>query len=213
MNRITRLHVSPVIGYDKSLVAAQPGDYVVGYFQTHVYLDELRLANRMPNLALGEKSTWFVDKHQELMETNPIVIHVRRGDYLLEKNDFIGALSGDYFLNAFRLLENNSDHRTNNRPIWIFSDQPGVVKDEFNGIREFESAKFIEAPPGSDPAESLILMSYASSIVISNSTFSWWSAALSRGAKVVAPSKWFKKSEDPESLIPANWLRAVSSWM
>jgi hypothetical protein len=213
LNRITKLHVSPVVGFDKTLEAARPGDYIVGYFQTHIYLDELRLVDRMPKLALTEKSTWFRDHLQEIAETNPTVIHVRRGDYLLDKNDYIGVLSVEYFLNSLRLLESGLDHQTGDKPIWIFSDQPSVVKKEFSGIPEFDSAKFIDTPPGSDPAETLILMSSASSIVISNSTFSWWSAALSKGAKVVAPSKWFKRSEDPRDLIPANWLRAESSWL
>jgi hypothetical protein len=213
LNRITKLHVSPVVGYDKSLEASIPGDYIVGYFQTHVYLDELRLVNKMPQLSLAEKSTWFRDRLQEMEETNPTVLHVRRGDYLLDKNNSIGVLSVEYFLNSLRVLESRFENQTRGKPIWIFSDQPSVVKKEFNGIPEFESAKFIETPPGSDPAETLILMSSASSIVISNSTFSWWSAALSRGAKVVAPSKWFKRSEDPQDLIPANWLRAESSWL
>jgi hypothetical protein len=213
LNRITKLHVSPVVGYDKTLDAARPGDYIVGYFQTHLYLDELRLVNRMPKLALTEKSTWFREHLKEMAETNPTVIHVRRGDYLLDKNNYIGVLSVEYFLNGLRLLESRIEHQTKAKPIWIFSDEPGVVKEEFSGIMEFVSAKYIETPPGSDPAESLILMSSASSIVISNSTFSWWSAALSKGAKVVAPSKWFKRSEDPQDLIPANWLRAESSWL
>jgi hypothetical protein len=138
---------------------------------------------------------------------------VRRGDYLLEKNDFIGALSVNYYLKALRLVDRKLEHRITGRPIWIVSDDPSVVREEFAGTSEFESAQYIEAPKNSDPAESLVLMSAASSIVISNSTFSWWSAALSQGANIVAPSKWFKESEDPDSLIPDSWLRAESSWL
>jgi hypothetical protein len=131
----------------------------------------------------------------------------------LEKNDFIGALAVNYYLDALRLVDRNIEHQIKDRPIWIFSDEPFLVKQEFAAISEFESAQFIETPDEADPAESLFLMSAASSIIISNSTFSWWSAALSQGATVVAPAKWFKKSEDPDSLIPSTWLRAESSWL
>lgn len=213
ISRITKLYVSPVVGYDKSLAAAKPGDFITGYFQTHRYMDELKMINRMPKLALTSESQWFQDHLQKLEATNPIIIHVRRGDYLLEKNDFIGALAVNYYLEALRLVDRNIEHQIKSRPIWIFSDDPSLVKEEFAGISEFESAQYIQAPKSSDPAESLFLMSAASTIVISNSTFSWWSAALSQGATVVAPAKWFKKSEDPDSLIPSTWLRAESSWL
>jgi hypothetical protein len=213
INKLTKLFVSPVVGYYKPLESAKPGDFIAGYFQTHRYLDELRLVDRMPKLALAKESQWFRDYLQLLNETNPIIIHVRRGDYLQQRNDFIGALSVDYYLNSLGLIAQSEGQQMGNRPIWIFSDQPSVVKEEFGGRSEFQSAQFIEAPEDSDPAESLILMSSASSIVISNSTFSWWSAALSQGACVVAPSKWFKKSEDPDSLVPTDWLRAESSWL
>lgn len=213
INKATKLFVSPVVGYYKPLETVKPGDFISGYFQTHRYLDELRLVNRMPKLALATESQWFRDHLQTLKATNPIIIHVRRGDYLQQGNDFIGTLSVDYYLNSLRLISRSGAIEISNRPIWIFSDQPSVVKEEFGGISEFESALFIDAPENSDPAESLILMSCGSSIVISNSTFSWWSAALSQGARIVAPSKWFKKSEDPYSLIPIHWLRAESSWL
>lgn len=213
INRATKLLVSPVVGYSKSLDTAKPGDYIVGYFQTHRYFDELRNENRMPKLALSKESKWFRDQLQKLEATNPIVIHVRRGDYLKIHNDYIGALSLNYYLEALGLITGESESPIGGRPIWVFSDQPSLVRQEFRGVEEFETAEFIEAPYGSDPAESLILMSSASSIVISNSTFSWWSAALSKDAKIVAPNKWFKKSDDPDSLIPSSWLRAESSWI
>jgi hypothetical protein len=213
INRATKIVVSPVVGYSKSLDTAKRGDYIVGYFLTHRYLDELRHENRMPKLALSKESEWFRDQLQKLEATNPIVIHVRRGDYLQSENDYIGALSLNYYLKALRLITRENESSIRGRPIWVFSDQPSLVREEFRGVKEFERAEFIEAPDASDPAESLILMSSASSIVISNSTFSWWSAALSQDAEIVAPNKWFKKSDDPDSLIPSSWLRAESSWL
>jgi hypothetical protein len=44
--------------------------------------------------------------------------------------------------------------------------------------------------------------------VIGNSTFSWWAARLKydHSAVVVAPVPWFKSMNDPEGLIPGDWI-------
>ena len=213
IGRLAKLHVADVLGYDRFLDTARPGDYVIGYFQTYRYLEELRLRNRMVKLHLRDESDWYKSTLQRLKASNPIVIHIRRGDYLLEKNRYIGALSVTFYRSAVELINSQSDANGDPRPIWVFSDQPSVVRDELTGFAEFGSAEFIVAPDGSDPAESLILMSSASSIIISNSTFSWWAGALSKGSTIVAPRKWFRDSPDPESLIPSDWLRVESSWI
>ena len=57
-------------------------------------------------------------------------------------------------------------------------------------------------------------MSKGIAIVISNSTFSWWSAAFSKpGTSVYYPSKWFKALDDPEDLIPRDWTPIESEWL
>jgi hypothetical protein len=119
------------------------------------------------------------------------------------------VLTPDYFRQA---LEGGPFQASDfSRPLWIFSDDIENVKTEFKFIKSM-NVHFVKAPDNSDPAESLILMSLASSIIISNSTFSWWAATLSSGAKIVAPSKWFKDMDDPEDLIPDHWIRIDSQW-
>jgi hypothetical protein len=96
--------------------------------------------------------------------------------------------------------------------IWIFTDSPQTVRDEFKnfGIK----TRVIEPPLGSDPIESMVLMSNASKIAISNSTFSWWAAKLAPPTtSVYAPSKWFEHRTDPRDLIPTSWKRVDSNWV
>jgi hypothetical protein len=60
----------------------------------------------------------------------------------------------------------------------------------------------------------MILMSRASDLIISNSTFSWWSAYISnKETNVVAPNKWFRDLEDPKMLIPEHWHQVDSQWI
>jgi hypothetical protein len=68
-------------------------------------------------------------------------------------------------------------------------------------------------PRESTAAEALYLMSLGSGSVISNSTFSWWSAKLGNGGPIVAPQSWFKTLPEPLHLIPPDWLRIPSTWV
>ena len=208
---ISKIHISDKIGFDSELPSARNGFYITGYFQTYVYINSLRSRGLVPTLELKTPSEWFRVTAQEIRDSNPIVMHVRRGDYLLDKNSYIGVLSVEYYLSAMNLIRSKTMNNSSERGLWIFTDSPECVSQEFLGHLG-ENGKIVSPPEGSDPAESLILMSLASDIIISNSTFSWWAAALSRNSKVVAPSKWFRSQEDPERLIPDSWLRVDSQW-
>jgi hypothetical protein len=210
--KISRIHISEKIGFDQRLVASRSGYYISGYFQTFVYLNSLRSQGLMPPLTLQFESQWFKQTAKELARSNPIVIHVRRGDYLHEANRFIGALSTQYYLDAIKFLNGDSVAESNKREVWVFTDSPDYVTMEFSPHLGSD-LNVISPPENSDPAESMLLMSLASALVISNSTFSWWAASLSQGSTVVAPSKWFRDGNDPERLIPGEWLRAESKWM
>ena len=209
----TRLHVAASTGYDSHLDNTKPGDHIVGYFQTYRYLEELRRNEILSDYSLIKESQWFIEQAEIIRKTNPIVVHVRRGDYLEAQNGYIGALSPEDYSRALSAMNVLLGKSRNNRPLWIFSDQPLKVLQEFRDLKDFSGARFVYPPPEADPAESLILMSLASSIIISNSTFSWWAAALSDNATVVAPSKWFRKAPDPLDLIPEAWHTATSEFI
>jgi hypothetical protein len=73
---------------------------------------------------------------------------------------------------------------------------------------------FVESPKDSHSFESLILMSRSSSLIIANSTYSWWAATLGNPDKItVCPAKWFVQMEDPQDLYPESWIQVPSAWV
>lgn len=207
---ISRSYFSKTVGFDSAL-NFDLGNYryVEGYFQSYLYVDSALKRNiDLRKIELVTESSWFKLMKALLVETNPIVVHVRRGDYSNLKNTF-GILSDEYYFNAIQELAQRNEI---NQPIWIFSDEPHIVRESMPKMMSLNPL-LVEAPISVSPAESLILMSYANVLVIANSTFSWWAAWLNQGNKlVIAPDKWFRALPDPEYLLPPNWERRESLW-
>ena len=176
-----------------------------GYFQSWIYFDSLSEKPILSLQNLTSPSKWLLEKKERTKRENVLSLHVRRGDYALPANRKNGILSLSYYKEA---LINAGDYDS----IWIFSDSPKEVECDFLQLGcPFET---IIPPKNSDPVESLLLMAATKKIVISNSTYSWWSAMIAGdGSVVYAPSKWYEFREDPSKLIPDNWKRVPSEWV
>jgi hypothetical protein len=205
----TKFYTSSSLGEDPNLSQIAAGSYIRGYFQTYKYFEHLQQKSLVPKVTLINPSDWFQAMEKEFLKTKPLVMHIRRGDYLRPENDFIGALSPKYFIEALTKLRKLRDF--SQRPVWIFSDDLPGAKHDFR-YQKLGPHKWIEEPAGSDPAETLILMGLGSGIVTSNSTFSWWAATLGQTENVVAPSPWFKDHQEPLELIHPSWKRQESQW-
>jgi hypothetical protein len=207
--RLARLHTSVNLGSDPSLDDCEPGSIIQGYFQTYGYFESV-YKNRTRLVKLRRESDWYNEASKRIIAERPVVIHVRRGDYALEKNSDIGVLSAKYFETAIEEIK--SGRPEGKIRLWVFSDDIELVRKELSFL-DGPLTTWVVQPINSDPAESMMLMSMASTLVISNSTFSWWAAAINREAEVIAPAKWFRRLEDPEGIMPTNWKLLDSQWI
>jgi hypothetical protein len=209
--KIFHQYHSPAPGYDSQLEQLKPPVTLVGYFQTWRYFQALKEHDLVPEIAMKNPSPWFLDTNSQMSNHGKILgIHVRRGDYV--GNAGIGTLSVAYYEAAAEELRSRG---ANWDAIWIFSDDATRVENEF---KVFLSGKekliFVKPPLESHSFESLLLLSQSPYLLIANSTFSWWAAALGNPDKVVVcPSKWFAQMEDPLDLYPQNWIRVQSAWV
>ena len=106
-------------------------------------------------------------------------IHIRRGDYV-ENQEVIGCLGLNYYKRALDIVEMNSNY--------VFSDSEYVSR-ELDGIIPVAGHY---SPKETSAWETLALLGTANSIIMANSTLSWWAGlvGLSRGSKVLAPKPW-----------------------
>lgn len=131
-----------------------------------------------------------------------VALHVRRGDFLT--NRAFGACTIDYYISAMQTMKEKIGDVTfvvftNNRK-WVEQNFPKTIRYTIysNPLNE------------NTDLEEMFLMSKFNSVIISNSTFSWWSAFLNSvpGKHVICPKKWFMKAalqEKSKNLILKNW--------
>ena len=199
-----KIYLSPDVGYETDLISKQNLRKVIGYFQSYAYLPSFVSESGIGIVSQGELLTRMI---LEIQEKDPIIIHIRGGDYRNLVRSF-GILSATYYRNAL----DHFDHAGHECELWVFSNDE-ELSESIIGQLPYQITKRIYQS-SLNSAETLILMSYARRIVIANSTFSWWAAYLRGGNKtVVTPNKWFREMRDPNDFIPSHWVKVDSDWL
>lgn len=176
--------------------------FINGYWQSFKYFEhdfDLIDQSIFANIQLNENYNKF---KQIIVSNVSAALHIRRGDYVTNKNanSFHGLLDLSYYELAIKTLNQKFD----NLKYFIFSDDIAWCKKNFNS----KNYIFIdlEFP---DEVQEIKLMSMCSHFIISNSTFSWWPAFISKkeNKQVVCPKKWTTKQNDYSDLIPQEWIK------
>jgi hypothetical protein len=147
--------------------------------------------------------------------TNPIFMHVRRGDYLNQPqyHPFTGI---EYYQNA-------RTHFPDDVTVLVFSDDTEWCRHQefFQGdeyfISDFDTRYTQTSDTNDGPEQSLVpyydlcMMSLCNGGVIANSSMSWWGAWLIKDPKypIVAPKQWFGEAYanyDMSDLLPEQWI-------
>jgi hypothetical protein len=196
---------SSEVGYDPKIFEFSRSMKVYGYFQSWKYFDFCSSKDQA-NIQLVNPSENYKAQRKLITESPTIAVHVRRGDYGTLSNSF-GLLDESYYINAVKsIFVEFGVHK-----IWVFSDEIDNVKSKFQN-EIWKDALFTDF--SLNPMETIFLMSEATSRVLSNSSFSYWSALLSRSNdRNVAPSPWFRSLEGPMDLLPPQWKTLKSTWL
>lgn len=157
--------------------------YLSGYWQNEKYFSDYKVELSkifQPNFQLSETYKSALND----LNSNVVGIHVRRGDFLTNKA--FGACTIGYYLDAIREIQNSL-----NDPVFVvFTNNKAWVKSNFPESINF---KVYSSDNRSSDIEEMFLMSRMRSLIISNSTFSWWSAYLNRVPDhlIICPQRWF----------------------
>jgi hypothetical protein len=198
------IYDSTVVGYDSKLMHQENKRVFRGYFQTSKYYSSLFERDIDLEKLLINPSSWYTEMSDLFSQFEVGVIHVRRGDYQNHKNT-LGVLGEEYYKQLVKKFVRSASAER-----WlVFSDDAAFCKEAF--LDHMPNGTWVLEPPKeSRSIESLVLMSLASHLAISNSTFSWWPAYLGKPKLVVAPKPWYSGLPEPEGLMPEGWTRMDS---
>jgi hypothetical protein len=153
---------------------------------------------------LETPSRWYNEMQTRISLEKPIGVHIRLGDYL-NLESIYGAPRPEYVMRAINLIKQTHPKK----PVWLFSDDVTLATKLFSQGNTFDHV--VVSPSESNALENLILLSKCSSLVATNSTFSWWAAFLGHrdSSTVIFPRPLFPifSQPDPKEYLMPAWLQ------
>lgn len=166
--------------------------YIQGYWADERYFSEIRSIIRKeftPKKKLDEKNNKLLKQIQAL---SSVSVHVRRGDYLTNKNNIPKFVGLDYYVNAFKRIKKS----VHDPVFFVFSDDIDWCKSNLKQISK--NSLFIDHNKGRDAYKDMLLMSSCEHNIIANSTFSWWGA-------------WMNKNKNKICIRPKGYLCKIEN--
>ena len=179
---------------------SKTGDtFSIGYFQNSEFSQDPEVLAFLKKAHLENISHEGLSYKNIIQIQNPVILHLRLGDYLSE--DLIGIPKVEYFEKAIGFFKSKYPECE----IWLVTNDVFDAK-HYLGEKIFEKLVFDEGLNSLDPLELFEVMRVGRRFIISNSTFSWWAALLSEAKNdVVAPDPWFQKLPQSPKLFPSEW--------
>lgn len=148
-------------------------------FKNLAFRNRERLRRELNEIHAPSKE--FLDLSSEMQNFKAIAVHIRQGDYM-NLSHIYGSSTLEFLKSATQELKESLDLEN----LWLFSDTPAGIASDVMDFLKPDRVIGPEALPR--PLENMLLMSKASGLIAANSSFSWWSAFLTRpGTPIVAP--------------------------
>jgi hypothetical protein len=147
-------------------------------------------------------SEWISQVSNRIAIEDPIIIHIRLGDYKKFPSIY-GILDQSYYVKAITLLRSKSC----SGPLWLMSDEPLLAIEMFKNKVRFDEV--ISPSTQVNPAQFLAGISFSKNFILANSTYSWWAAWLASQrtseTNVVMPSRFQADENNINRLKIPEW--------
>jgi len=143
-----------------------------------------------------------------------VVVHYRRGDYLSNSKVYstLGALNDSYFVGSLCKMQLLSSF---DRIIIVSDGDTSSLRSSIRQCFQLRSCEILSFK--GDEIESFLLLAQAYNIILSNSSYSWWSATvnpLAHAKIVVYPKPWyFNAFSTLDNACLVNWHCSDSTFL
>lgn len=177
-----------------------------GYFQSEKYFLGIDLKNI---LNLKKENIEFIkNKYSHLFDKKNISLHCRLGgDRITPKMQIYHKnVSTTYYENALNLIEDYNQDKYN---ILVFTDNKSLCENILEPIKK----NFIYVDNNNDNVLDFTFMTLCNTNIVSNSTFSWWSAYMNKNIDkkvIVTKNEWFGpgyKHFNLKDTFPDDWIK------
>lgn len=186
--------------FDEDVLTARGPKFYWGYWQNQDYFIDIETQIRQDFQFSKTLDPVNKDLLTQMVNSNSISIHVRRGNYL--DHELLGGICDlEYYKKAIDFITNKVD-----QPVFfIFSNDIDWCKKNLD--INFPKT-FVSGNNGPKNYIDMQLMSHCKHNIIANSSFSWWGAWLNENPEkiVVSPKKWVNNNS-PNSIIPSAWTK------
>jgi hypothetical protein len=174
---------------------------VVGDFEDYKRLPEFETVDHILR-QLDSDSEWKRNLVLRIKQENPIIMHVRLGDYL-DYPEIYGFMNSNYYIEALKILKSKGVQR----PLWLSSDNPDAAVKKFKG--EIQIDYVLSPPVELEALQVMLAIAESRNLIIAHSTFSWWAAWISfhrnRDTNIVMPSRFLAHELEAERLQVPGW--------
>ena len=186
---------------DKKVLEIDTG-VIQGLFQTAYFAETVKETIKKNYTFPKISNTQISEIIQRITIGNSVSVHIRRGDYLSQYNEYIynNICTEAYYQKAIELIRT----KVSNPVFFVFSNNIQEAQQILFGtdVVYFDGATISDYEDWYD----MYLMTQCKHNIIANSTFSWWGAWLNQNEDkiVIAPSKW-TNTFDYKDVYPDGW--------
>lgn len=193
--------------FDASLpIHEKKNQYIIGVFQNAAMVESVEEEVRRCFIFQPFTDERNKKLEQEISSCESVAIHVRKGNDYMQRIWYQNTCPVEYYERAVELIYN----KLINPQFYVFTDNPDWVRKNFKDIPYI----LVEGNPASGWGShfDMQLMSLCKHNIISNSTYSWWSAFLNAHPEkiVIGPKVWFNPNSctefTSERISCKNWL-------
>lgn len=175
--------------------------YFEGYWQSVKYSEIVR-QKLFYEFQHPEPDEYNHKMIEQIKASDSVGMHIRRGDYVSNKG-FGGICDLDYYKRALKYIENKES-----KTFYIFSNDIQWCRENLQPLLGGAEVVYVIENKGKKSHWDMFLMTYCKSLIIANSSFSWWGAVLNHNVDVlvIAPSRWNNFLEKAD-IYRDSWIR------